>query len=156
GVWRSLNGGLTWTQALNPGRQGGCLDLKIRTDQATDYILASCGTLQTSPAAAVYLNTDAAGAGIWNIVLTEANMGLTSLAIAPSNQSIMYALASSTASGNYKLGLDAVFKSTDGGQNWNAQVRNTDPTRLNTLLLTNTIEASLVECLLPGPNQFFN
>jgi photosystem II stability/assembly factor-like uncharacterized protein len=142
-VWRSLDGGATWNQALNPQVTGGCLDLAIRTDQATDYIFASCGTFQP---ATIYRNTDAAGA--WTAVHTEAGMGRTSLALAPSNQNVIYAASAEYFSGTYRHGLHAIFRSTSSGDagTWTAQVRNTDAVRLNTLLFTNTLFASLSAC----------
>lgn len=152
GVWRSIDGGTSWTQALNPSVTGGCLDLAIRTDQATDYVFASCGTFTQ---ATVYRNTDAGGAGTWTSILADAGMGRTSLAIAASNQAVIYALASSIDPGTYNLGLHAVFRSTDGGGTWAARVRNTNPAKLNTVLLTNPIYAFLADCF-GQTSQFFN
>src|SRR5437763_4328298 len=103
GVWVSSDGGASWTSSFaNPGSAKSCLDLAIRTDKTTDYLLASFGNIQQ---AAVFRNTDAAGAGVWTSVLSEPSMGRTSLAIAPSNQDVVYALAVSIASGDYFLGM---------------------------------------------------
>ncbi len=44
GLFRSLDGGATWTRALDPQLGAGCLDPAIRTDQASDFIFASCGS----------------------------------------------------------------------------------------------------------------
>ncbi len=161
GVWRSLDGGSSWTNVLNPANSsgntvfGGCLDLAIRTDQSTDFIFASCGTFEQ---ATVYCNTDAGRIGAWRPVLTESGMGRTSLAIAPSNQNIVYAAASSIASGDYYAGLHAVFRSTTGGASgsWTATVRNTDATKLNTLLFTNPISASSTECQPGSAYSFYS
>lgn len=149
GVWRSEDGGTSWRQLLNPALSGGCLDLVVRTDQNPDWLLASCGirgiTELVVSDSVVYRSID--DGSTWSPVLTEAGMGRTSLAIAPSDQETMYALAASNivgpdatgdGVGDYRDGLLAVFRSTDGGATWNAQVRNTDTTPLNTLLLTNT------------------
>ena len=152
GVWRSTDGGISWALSLNPAVTGGCLDLAIRTDQATDFVFASCGTFSQ---ATLYRNTDAAGAGTWTPVLADAGMGRTALAIAPSNQATVYALASSVDPGVFNLGLHAVFRSTDGGATWAARVRNTDATKLNTVLLSNPIEAFRFECFAGTP-RFFN
>ncbi|MEP7010078.1 MAG: hypothetical protein ABJC13_07130 [Acidobacteriota bacterium] len=85
-------------------------------------------------------------------------MGRTSLALAPSNQNILYALAESLAPGDYQLGLHAVFRSTAGGDpgSWSAQVRNIDAPKLNTLLLSNPRLANLVECGLGDTDSFVN
>lgn len=154
GIWRSLDGGTNWTRVLNEsGTTGGCLDLAVRTDQAMDYLFASCGTFTQ---ATIWRNTDAGGAGAWNPVYTETNMGRTSLAIAPSNQSTIYALSASIDSGSsYNNGLHAVFRSTDSGATWTARVRNTDPVRLNTALLSNTVYAFFDICGF-GSQAFLN
>ncbi|MGH9847196.1 MAG: hypothetical protein ACREEM_51525, partial [Blastocatellia bacterium] len=133
GVFLSTDGGATWAKSLALGVQGGCMDLAIRTDQTTDSLLASTGTLAQ---ATVYRNADAAGGGSWTPVLTETGMGRTSLAFAPSNQNVVYASAASIAGGPYLHGLHAVFRSTDGGATWTARVRNSDPNKLNTAILS--------------------
>jgi hypothetical protein len=89
GVFRSLDGGASWTRILNPTKPssattgaGGCLDLAIGADKASDYLFASCGTI-------------------------------ISLAIAPSDQSVIYAAAASIAEGDFLDGLHAVFRSRE-------------------------------------------
>jgi uncharacterized protein (TIGR03437 family) len=136
GVWRSLDGGTSWSRVHS---QPNCVDLVARSDQATDHLFAAC---RPSNQGAIYRNTDAGGAGTWDQVHTEAGMGRIVLAIAPSNQNIIYALAVSLVPGpnnRYANGLHAVFRSTNGGAagSWEARVRNTDTTLFNTLLLSN-------------------
>ncbi len=145
GVWRSDDAGLSWSQLHSEDAHGGCLDLALRTDTATDLLFASCGTLDQGT---VYRNTDASTEnGTWEVVLSEAGMGRTTLAIAPSNQDIIYALAASHG-GAFDMGLFAVFRSEDGGraETWHARVRNTDYIKINRLLLTNPVAASYVYC----------
>lgn len=161
GVWRSVDGGANWTRVLTARNEdgdpvtGGCLDLAIRTDKQSDFVFASCGTFEP---ATIYRNTDASGSGTWESVLTAPEIGRTSLAIAPSNQDFIYALASSIDSGPYELGLQAVFRSTAGGEtgSWTTQVSNGDGTKLNTLLLSNPLIATLTDCQLDLSNDFFN
>ncbi len=159
GVWRTTDGGASWSRALDPKNaddetvSGGCLDLAIRTDADTDTVIASCGTFET---ATLYRNPDAGGAGTWKAVLSEEGMGRTSLAIAPSNQNIMYALASSIEFDDFLYGLYAVYRSTNGGETWTATVRNTDVTKLNTLLLSNPIIGTLAECQFDYTSEFFS
>ncbi|MCP4204349.1 MAG: hypothetical protein GY769_20755 [bacterium] len=157
GVFRSKNGGETWKRVLRAGVKGGCLDLALRTDKRTDYLFASCGTLET---ATVYRKPKAEGGGRWTPVLSEAGMGRTSLAIAPSNQDIVYALAASNSPGTnglYEQSLHAVFRSDEAGAagSWEARVRNSDPRKTNTLLLSNPITASVEECGFEGSNNVF-
>jgi uncharacterized protein (TIGR03437 family) len=161
GVWRSTDGGTSWTRVLEPKNSdgdvviGGCLDLAIRTDKQTDFIFASCGTFEP---ATVYRNPDAAGSGTWESVLSQSAMGRTSLAIAPSNQEIVYALASSLQFGPYELGLHAVLRSNSGGAagTWTTQVSNTNSNKLNTLLLSNPIFATFTNCQFDLFDDFIN
>ncbi len=154
GVWRSLDGGATWGMRLAPQVQGGCLDLALRGDQPDDVVFASCGTFQQ---ATVYRNLHAQKGALFQPVLREPGMGRTSLAIAPSNPNVVYALATSNLagpSGHYSQGLLAVFRSSSGGAagSWTAQVRNTDPVALNTALLSSTRFAFQGDCGLGAPN----
>jgi photosystem II stability/assembly factor-like uncharacterized protein len=146
GVWRSSDSGLTWSAVLPSAVNGGCLDLAFRGDTASDYLLASCGTFAQ---ATVYRNTAAETGAAWNAVLSETDMGRTSLAFAPSNPSVAYALAASNApgpGGRFTQGLFAFYRSDDGGQTWLAQLRNTSSDRLSTLLLTNAITDPSAGC----------
>jgi hypothetical protein len=167
GVLRSLDGGSTWTLVLNvPTVLGsttgvrGAMDLVIRTDQPTDYIFVAAGTAFNpgEPQSRIFRNTDAGGAGTWDEVYTEAAMGRTSLAIAPSNQNVIYAMSDSFAAGTFNLGLLGVFRSTSSGDpgTWTTQVRNNSANKQDTLLLSNPINAALVECGLGTSNQFLN
>jgi hypothetical protein len=86
-------------------------------------------------------------------------MGRTALAIAPSDPSVIYALAASNLPGPNDTdpqGLHAVFRSTDGGApgTWTAQVRNSDPIKLHTLILTNPVSASYADCGFGAPNSY--
>ncbi len=155
GVWRSTDGGSIWSRVLPTKVYGGCLDLAIRTDQSTDYLFASCGTFQQ---ATIYRNTDAGRAGSWSSVFTDPDMGRTSLAIAPSNQAVIYALSASNADDDYQYGLLAVFRSTSSGDSgsWKTMVRNTDKTRLNTVLLTNPVYAFYKECGWGSEEYYYN
>jgi hypothetical protein len=70
---------------------------------------------------------------------------------------VVYALAASNVPGPgglYEQALHAVFRSRDGGSagSWEARVRNSDPRRLNTLLLSNPIISFIEECGFAGSN----
>ncbi len=152
GVWRSLDGGGTWRRVLAPQITGGCLDLAIRTDRDADIVFASCGTFEQ---ATVYRNTSAQAGATWTPVLRDPGMGRTSLAIAPSNQNVIYALASSNVNDEFLDGLHGVFRSIDGGATWKVRVRNTSPRKLDRMLLSNPIIAYLEECF-GAAGAFFN
>jgi hypothetical protein len=147
GVMRSLDGGGSWTKVVTTSSSDvGCTDLAIRTDvTANDTVFAACGSFSSG---AVYRNTDAGGSGTWDTVKTEAGMGRTSLAIAPSNQNVVYALSDETGTGANQYGLHAVFRSTTGGGSgtWTSMVDGSKP--LNTVLLSNPLFA-LSDCVSP-------
>jgi photosystem II stability/assembly factor-like uncharacterized protein len=141
GVLRSNDRGATWQLVIPVTVKGGCLDLALRSDAAGDYLLASCGMLEQ---ATVYLNEHAEDEGGWNSVLSAPGMSRTSLAFAPSNPSIVYALAASNLRGprsKFQQGLLAVYRSDDGGHTWSPRVTNEDTNPVNTVLLTNPISA---------------
>jgi hypothetical protein len=167
GVWRSLDGGSTWNQAIVSNvanGANGAMDLVMRTDQATDYIYAAVGTFARSH---IFRNTDAGGGGAWVDVYSEVNQGRTSLAIAPSNQNVIYALAVCISCGagtnpnfptaNYTDGLLAVLRSTSSGDigSWTTQTRNNSATLQDTLLLSNPVNGALTQCGI-GTSQFLN
>lgn len=153
GVFRSSDGGQSWKQILSVNAAGGCLDLVARPRAESDYLYVSCGTLDQ---ATVYRNMDAAADGAWSSVLSQANMGRTSIAVAPSNPDVVYALSASNAPGVFNQGLLAVFRSDEAGAagTWRAVVQNTTIDRLSTLLLTNPVAAAEVECDFSDKNQF--
>ncbi|QQS47975.1 MAG: hypothetical protein IPM66_04780 [Acidobacteriota bacterium] len=160
GVMRSLDGGESWNKVLDV-RAGGCLDLAARTDLPADYIFAACGTevsssVPSSVQASIYRNIDAAaGLTAWAEVYSETGMGRTSLAIAPSNQNVIYAVSSESGATGPAHSLHAVFRSAGSGDpgTWQAQVRNSGTITTNTALFTNPIFAFMQAC--QGENNLF-
>jgi photosystem II stability/assembly factor-like uncharacterized protein len=158
GVWRSHDGGVTWSQLLAVNVRGGCLDLTLRPDRADDVLFASCGSYDQ---ATVYRFPNAAARADHEAVLREPAMGRTSLAIAASNPDVVYALAASNVGGpgdNYRQGLLAVFRSDRGGAagTWETRTSNQDPTYLHTLLLSNPAAANIRACNPQSANSFTN
>lgn len=154
GVWRSTDSGATWEQMLAVNVRGGCLDLALRPDKSEDVLFASCGSYEQ---ATVYRFPRAAYRFNSQVVLRQPDMGRTSLAIAPSDPDVVYALAASNVPGPqgiYQQGLLAVYRSERGGLpgSWEARVTNTSQTFLNTLLLTNTATAAARVCGPQGAN----
>lgn len=146
GVWRSDDEGATWTRTLATTVKGGCLDLVSRGDTAGDYLFASCGTFEQ---ATVHRNKTAETASEWEAVLSEENMGRTTLAIAPSNPSIVYALAASNRPGEqYYQAVHALYRSDENGDagTWEARITSDSPDLLSRLLLTNPYAATLSTC----------
>ena len=143
GIWTSADGGNTWSNTGLSLSQtyDGCQDLAIRTDQTADYLYASCTGKTSSAAYGIWRNTNVTGGGTWSEVFTAQYMARTSLALAPSQQSTIYAMAASNGgSANYQDGLLAVYRSTANGDlgTWTTQVTNADPDITNTLLLTDS------------------
>ncbi len=141
GVWRTTDGGASWTRVIATNVTGGCLDLAYRGNTDGDYLFAACGTFEQS---VVYRAKNAETDAKWESVLAEQNMGRTSLAIAPSNPSIVYALAASNQEGNFNQGLLAVYRSTANGDagSWQPRVENDSGHFTETLLLSNPIAAA--------------
>jgi hypothetical protein len=158
GVWRSLDAGGTWTQLLGTTVRGGCLDLALRPDRSEDVLFASCGSYEQ---ATVYRFARAVDRSDVEIVLQQEHQGRTSLAIAPSNPNVIYALAASNdggPGGNYRQGLLAVYRSTAGGSpgTWQPRATNRDSNKLNTLLLTNPYGAVQGDCSPAFQNDYTN
>ncbi|MFP5246526.1 MAG: WD40/YVTN/BNR-like repeat-containing protein, partial [Thermoanaerobaculia bacterium] len=140
GVWRSVDSGTTWKRVLETTVKGGCLDLAWRGDTSGDYLFASCGTFEQ---ATVYRNSDAQLDGNWESVLSEDGMGRTTLAIAPSRPSVIYALsASNEADPDLRQGLLAVWRSDSNGDagSWSPRVTNAEADDVvGRFMLTNRI-----------------
>lgn len=152
GVWRSLDSGQSWSRVLPATVKGGCLQLVIRPDRSDDTIFASCGVFEQ---ATVYRNNAAQrDDSAWTPVLNPNGMSRTSLAIAPSNPSVIYALAASNLQGpnGTTQNMLAVYRSTENGDagSWTAQVTANDSDKLNRLLLTNPISALDPQCENPS------
>ncbi|MGD9253043.1 MAG: hypothetical protein PVG92_03835, partial [Holophagae bacterium] len=147
GVHLSEDGGSSWIQLLDPDVNGGCLDLAVRTDKPNDWLFAACGTFEQATVYRRKMRAD----GEWEAVLSETGMGRTTLAIAPSDQRVIYALTASNLpgpGGNYEQALHAVYRSESGGEegSWQVRVDNRDSDKLNTLILTNAYAASNADC----------
>jgi len=171
GLWRSSNGGSSWSRQIDAASALGCLNLSLRRNVSPDTLLASCGTF--SP--------DASGTGLWRssnangatpawshrlgppgsgAALTLANLGRASVAFAPSNGNIAYALVSCSANGAgtcgagnaFDDGLLQVLRSDDAGQTWtSAYASQFNPNRIGDLLLSNPLATLCVG--IDGLNQ---
>ncbi|HEY0158183.1 MAG TPA: hypothetical protein VGF28_12945, partial [Thermoanaerobaculia bacterium] len=84
-----------------------------------DYLFASCGTFEQ---ATVYRNKNSESNPAWEPVLSAPFMGRTSLAIAPSNPSVVYALSATNEPGKFYQGLHSVWRSNSDGDagSWTA------------------------------------
>jgi uncharacterized protein (TIGR03437 family) len=115
GVYRSGDGGVTWTNVLNGGQATAVLfDPRNGT---IAYAGVGLGTRN-----GVYKSFDSGAT--WNLLsggsspLPTANLGRTLIAIAASNPSVLYVSITKDIGGNTNGSLVGLFKTTDGGQNW--------------------------------------
>jgi len=158
GLYRSTNGGKTYSLiTINTGVAETPKLWSIVSGGGNTMVLS----LEAAPSAAagttkqgqVWRSTDAGAT--WtraNGVTHSAGLNRISLASAPSNRSVMYAMAAKQiASGNTDLGN--IFKSTDGGANWTG-VATTSTGAYKSYSNTNAESSSLQTIL--GGQGFYN
>ena len=89
GVFRSLDAGATWTIVLSGSAVNGCTDMAMQVTGAAGYVFASCGTFVQGT---VY-RADDGDASTFASILSLAGQGRSSIAVAPSDESVVYVLA---------------------------------------------------------------
>lgn len=160
GVWRSINGGSTWTNLI-ANAAGGCTDMAMQERRSIGFLFASCG--RTSNAGAVYRLLDS-DTSTFTSVLALAGQGRSSIAIAPSNEAYVYIVASqsSAGAGPGRYGLHGVYRSTAHGNPGSFTTQRqgnvapaTTAQKINQLLLSNPVIALLSECGF-GTSSYLN
>jgi hypothetical protein len=127
GVYRSQDGGSTWTKVLFVSDGAGAIDLAIDPVTPT-RVFAATWERQRTPSARIY---GGPGSGLWRS--TDGGTTWTALAgglpasstepsrigvvVAPSSPSTVYAIYSRKAD----FSLEGVFRSTDSGTTWTRQ-----------------------------------
>ena len=158
GLFRSIDGGASWTKVIEAAAVRGCTDVVLQQKGDADearYVFASCGTFAQ---ATIYRALDVSVGQVWEPVLSQQHMGRTSLAVAPSNPNVVYALSSyynaSVADPNDHA-LRAVYRSTASGAagTWETRVDHTAPNKINRVQLTNPVYAHLADCGFGSANQ---
>lgn len=113
-IYRSADGGQTWTPVLSPPSSNWVPATAIVFNPANGNLVYAAtyddGVFKSTDAG----KTWSAANGTGNNALPTKNLGRIALALAPSNPSILYA-AIADASNSDLLGL---YKSVDGGGNW--------------------------------------
>ncbi|AOT10533.1 rhombosortase-dependent cadherin domain-containing protein [Pseudoalteromonas luteoviolacea] len=147
GVHKSSDGGASWeTKFVPQGASAGCTDLKLISQSNTDVLLSACGSFSTG---GVHRSADAAEN--WTQVIAGTNQGRTTIAVAPSDNNIIYALAAN----RNDHAMDAVYKSTDMGVTWVTTVTRDTADRFTSLLLSNPY-FGLLDLCTGGTAQSFN
>ena len=160
GIYRSINGGTSWsTLATNAN---GCTQVTLQPAGATGYVFAACGNFNQGT---IYRGTDD-DASTFSSVFAPTGMGRASIAIAPSNQAVVYVVGAqfTNGAGPGQNGLHGVYRSTtngDSGSFTTQRAGNVAPpdtaTKINQLLLSNPVIALLTECPnQSGTSAFFN
>ena len=154
GIWRSLNGGTTWANTLATP-SNGCTDMAMQERRAIGYVFASCGRTGSQGTIWRALDNDAS---TWTSIMSLAGQGRSSIAVAPSNESIVYVVSAQrtggiAGSGPGLGGLHGVYRSLSNGnpgtfttqRQGNVAFANT-AAKINQLLLSNPIIGLLSEC----------
>ena len=121
GVYKSTDGGATWTQLLYVNPKTGCADLAMdpadpNTLYASMWEFRRTGWSFESGGAnsALYKSTD--GGATWNKIhngFPEGKLGRLAIAVAPTNPQVLYTVIE--AEKDERKGL---YKSNDGGASW--------------------------------------
>lgn len=161
GIFRSLDAGSSWTQVIDASAVGGCTELAIQMQGSSGFVFASCG--RTSSQGTVYRGDDTDSSTL-SSVLSLSGQGRSSIAIAPSDESVVYVMASQRNSGGGpgQYGLHGIYRSASSGasgsfvtqRQGNVAPANTAQ-KINQLLLSNPVIALLTECGL-GTSSFAN
>jgi len=122
GLYKSADGGATWSQVLFISDDAGVIDMVM--DPSNPLVIYAAGwnrirnneeSLGIGPAAKVYKTID--GGATWTILangLPSIDMSRIGLAISQSNPNTLYA-----AYVDDSYSFHGIYKTTDGGLNWN-------------------------------------
>jgi photosystem II stability/assembly factor-like uncharacterized protein len=121
GVWKTLDGGKTWTNmGLKESRQIGGIVIHPRNSDIV-YVAAEGSVWGPDGDRGLYKTTD--GGKTWTKILEiSENTGVNNIVMDPRDPDLLYATSEQRRRHIYsKIGggpETAVYKSTDGGQNW--------------------------------------
>jgi hypothetical protein len=166
GIFRSLDAGGSWVNVLDASAVGGCTDMAMQVQSASGYVFASCG--RTSAQGTVY-RADDSDVSTFASILSLAGQGRSSIAVAPSDERVVYVLASqrNAGGGPGQYGLHGVYRSApdSSGVGGNGDAFTTmrqgnvafasTAAKINQLLLSNPVIALLTECGM-GTSSFSN
>lgn len=137
GLHVSRDRGETWRLALSPGNVEGCADLVHVPGR--NRIVATCGVFSQ---ATMYTSDDA---GVtWRAIPLPAGAGRTTLAVAPSSPSVVYAVTAH----NTDYNMLRVARSNDGGDTWATVVDRSTTDTPSYLILSNPAASTDQNCRL--------
>ncbi len=127
GLYKTTDGGKTWTRVLDPGTWAGASDV-VLDPRNPDVVIATTwqrhrrqwGYIAGGPESAIYRSTD--GGTTWTKSqsgLPKEELGRIGLAIAPANPDIVYAIVEAADD------QGGFFRSRDNGINWERMSRYT-------------------------------
>ena len=150
GIFKSTNGGASWN-ALNTGLTNPFFSFLI-IDPSTPsklYALASVPAPPNPPGAVLLTSTD--GGETWAVRATglPANTSVRSLAVAPSNSSVIYATVSLGVPGGPPG--TAILRSVDGGESWTSLSTGLPTGAFVTNLIVDPRNASVIYVMIVFP-----
>lgn len=138
GVWKSTNGGDSWTPLTD--KQASLAVGALTLDpQNPDIVYAGTGEptlgLDNYYGAGILKSTN--GGQSWNLLGQNVfgGAGVAKIVIDPTNSSVIYAASARTGNPGATTPPRGVFKSTDGGQSWQALISCTDCDGASDLLI---------------------
>ncbi len=165
GLWRSLDSGVTWALVPGVAPSNGCTDAAMQEKRAIGYLFVSCG--RTGSQGTVYRLLDA-DASSGTSILSLPAQGRSSIAVAPSNESVVYVMAAQRTGGVAGAGpglggLHGVYRSVANGnpgsfttqRDGRVAPANTAQ-KINQQLLSNPVFALLAECGFGPASQQLN
>ena len=166
GLFRSLDAGATWNVITSVLPSNGCTDMALQTRRTSGYLFVSCGRTNSQGTVWRLLDSNTSAA---TAIHSLPGQGRSSIAIAPSSESIVYILSAQRTGGVTGVGpglggLHGVYRSVSSGnpgtfttqRQGNVAIANT-AAKINQLLLSNPIIGLLNECYGPGnTSQFLN
>jgi photosystem II stability/assembly factor-like uncharacterized protein len=167
GIWKSTDGGATWTNTTRTAINASDAFTDLVLDPTNPNTLyAAVGTIGGAAAAnGVYKTTDGgttwARSGDFPSGATDANIGRIALAISPTSPTTLYAsIAKRTGTGVPMAGsLYQMLKTTNGGTNWNQLAGMAIPDYLNgqgwydTTLIVDPADANIIYAGGGGSND---
>lgn len=135
GVHVSVDGGVSFIHSLLPAVVEGCTAVAVASAAGT--VLASCGA--HSPGG-IWLSADHGVS--WSKSYGDSLTGRSSLAVAPSDRRVVYALVADPTD----YAMRRVLRSDDGGRNWQTRVQRGAPGLGANLLLSNGLGSTNEAC----------